>query len=402
MATVVFVGQINDIDRLTEFALFIQKLYSDSLNTTNFENLKEFAANQEYFQVIKETIETFNFFTKLFDEKNDEKTIEVAVQLFSSLFVKLNDSQKDKILQSILKQLEQIPVSREVLWFKATNLLYHLFPLNSINRYHIFSLVLSFCIKHNIAERVSPYFDRIGGWLAVWNTNNEQTRNLYKLAYFVSKLETNKIITHKAGLKFLQSLENAPEKELNLYINESIEIILLAISLPSIFLFDNLFQLRAIQQLNQTQHGKLLNLLHIFVSGSLSTFKAFSDSNVQLFNEYKLSKEDCERKIRLLTLVTLANQNTKLSYSTIAHELQIESEQIEYFLISAIGNQIVEGRIDQMNSIFIVRYTVTRSFDRENWEQLKSKLTQWTFNVEHLLTTLRENKLISKKTNIKI
>lgn len=112
----------------------------------------------------------------------------------------------------------------------------------------------------------------------------------------------------------------------------------------------------------------------------------------------ELDQTQLERKIRLLSLTTLAFQNIgrDLPYGTIADVLQIESSDVERWVIDGTSQQIrssphfltqthfvvlraglVVGKLSQTTQTFHVVRASARAFEREQWELLEKRLAAW-------------------------
>ncbi len=75
-----------------------------------------------------------------------------------------------------------------------------------------------------------------------------------------------------------------------------------------------------------------------------------------------MDNEECSRKLRLLSLATLAAANQEVHYSVIAKSLQVPEDEVEVWVIMAIGESILEGKMDQLRKLVIVRYPLPSFF----------------------------------------
>ena len=65
--------------------------------------------------------------------------------------------------------------------------------------------------------------------------------------------------------------------------------------------------------------------------------------------------------MRLLTVVSLAEQSKLLSYSLLMQELQIDNvRELEDLVIEGISAGVVQGKLDQKSSHFEVDYVIGR------------------------------------------
>jgi translation initiation factor 3 subunit M len=101
-----------------------------------------------------------------------------------------------------------------------------------------------------------------------------------------------------------------------------------------------------------------------------------------------IDESKAERKIRLLTLATLSNTPSRtLSYSKIASSLEIPSEDVEVWLIDIIRAGLVEGKLSQARQELLVHRSTYRTFGKEDWEELDSRLEEWKTALEGVLAS---------------
>ena len=81
----------------------------------------------------------------------------------------------------------------------------------------------------------------------------------------------------------------------------------------------------------------------------------------------------------------------EIPYGEIQSSLDIAAEEVEPFLIKAIGLKILEGRMDQLHQVFKVQKTAHQVFGNQEWGTLKEKLGAMGANLadvqEKLMTT---------------
>lgn len=65
--------------------------------------------------------------------------------------------------------------------------------------------------------------------------------------------------------------------------------------------------------------------------------------------------EDCLRKIRLLSLATLAAQHKEIPYSLISTTLAVEEGEVETWIILAISANILDAKLDQLRRVAIIK-----------------------------------------------
>merc|ERR1712232_1207395 len=104
------------------------------------------------------------------------------------------------------------------------------------------------------------------------------------------------------------------------------------------------------------------------------------------------SYDDALAKIRLLTLATLAHGRSEMSLSEVAQALEESEDSVEPWVVRAISEGVIDGRIDQLNCKVLVKTTFQRKFEKEEWAFLDSKLTSWIDNIENIIKFIGQQK----------
>merc|ERR1719221_1128168 len=97
-------------------------------------------------------------------------------------------------------------------------------------------------------------------------------------------------------------------------------------------------------------------------------------------------------KIRLLTLASMAHGQSEIALSEVAKELEENEDGVERWVVRAISEGVIDGRIDQLNHKVLVKSAFQRKFAKEEWTFLDSKLTQWIDNLEHVIKQIGDHK----------
>lgn len=140
----------------------------------------------------------------------------------------------------------------------------------------------------------------------------------------------------------------------------------------------------------------LYTLLQIFQEGKLEDFQAFTSKNASTLSDYKLSKDECIRHMRLLSLCSLAAEHEEIPYGAIATTLQVPPEEVESWVITAVSSGLLSAKMDQLHHVVMVERSVVRKFDMEEWKVLQERLDMWKKNVKGVLDGLKRSKGISQ------
>jgi hypothetical protein len=115
----------------------------------------------------------------------------------------------------------------------------------------------------------------------------------------------------------------------------------------------------------------------------------------QIFNQ--LQSEI--RKLKMLSIISLASEYDELDYSSIMDQVKIESSQsLEEFLISGITSGIIAGRMDQEKNKFFVTSTIGRDVRIENLPQIAQLTKEWSARTLSIVEeTIKINKNCENK-----
>eukprot|EP00003_Mantamonas_plastica_P028956 TRINITY_DN677_c0_g1_i15.p1 TRINITY_DN677_c0_g1~~TRINITY_DN677_c0_g1_i15.p1 ORF type:complete len:329 (-),score=146.93 TRINITY_DN677_c0_g1_i15:67-1053(-) len=172
---------------------------------------------------------------------------------------------------------------------------------------------------------------------------------------------------------------------------------ILAIRLPDALKFSLLLSTSPVQGL-KTSDAELFELLSVFVSGTYTDFVAFLNANDGVLSSLSLDKEALTRKIKLLTIATVASSSgmgEKIAYTSLVDALGLDDvQEVEQWVIDAIQAKIIDARLDQSSQSVIVRQVVQR--DAVDWDLLDQRLTAWTNNVANILETLKKARTVEE------
>merc|ERR1712032_461465 len=105
-------------------------------------------------------------------------------------------------------------------------------------------------------------------------------------------------------------------------------------------------------------------------------------------------------KIRLLSLASLSHGKSELSLEEVAAVLEEKVENIEEWVVKAISEGFIDGRIDQLNHKVLVKSAFQRKFEKEEWAFLDSKLTQWIDNLENVIKFIGDQKSLKEAAGL--
>lgn len=153
---------------------------------------------------------------------------------------------------------------------------------------------------------------------------------------------------------------------------------------PGIYTYGELLSLPNVKELAIGEHAKVYELLKLFSYGSLSDLRA-NPSQFPPLSEGQL------RKLRILTLVSIATCRRSLSYSDIMSAIELEGvRQLEDFLISeCMYGGLIKGKLDQMNQCLHIEDAYPRDIPPEHVGQLIHTLGAWLERTQSTLTSVQ-------------
>merc|ERR1719348_124710 len=110
----------------------------------------------------------------------------------------------------------------------------------------------------------------------------------------------------------------------------------------------------------------------------------FHKANQKVFSEYKIDFELLLEKLRLLSLASFAERKQEIALADAAKELGEPVEEIEKWVVKAIAEGVVEGRIDQLRKTVKIKSTLHRTFGKKEWENLEGQINKWIENIQVL------------------
>lgn len=191
------------------------------------------------------------------------------------------------------------------------------------------------------------------------------------------------------ALRTAQASPTSPESH-----DLSIRALKLALQNAKHFDFQDLTALESIQALRKSD-ATLFELLELFTSENYDDFQDFKEASPNFLSEQGLDEEILSKKMRLLTLASLAAQASSsrtLPYAHIAKALQISPDEVEMWVIDSIRSGLVEGKLSQQKGEFLVHRSTYRVFGDNQWREVASRLETWKGSLNNILSVIRAQK----------
>lgn len=263
------------------------------------------------------------------------------------------------------------------------------FPSKSKAKYLIYVAWLNSCSKKNSTYLLELNPTKMDKFLEMWEKDWEITegeiralRRAYQLA--LHRLERYEQAATAMEVLLMSHPDIASEEALA----DANTCITQTLTTPSTFRFDHLRELDVIQKAANSPHGQLLD---IFISATSQEFQAFAEDHK--LGEMGFSEDDInvlDEKMKLLTLVALAESTPDVLYRTVEEKLNLDEEACEDLAVKAFQLKLLRGRLDQGNERITTTYAIKRDFTEGDWLDLKNKLDLWQSNLEQVKENIKE------------
>jgi len=367
------------------FNLFLEN--SEDLFGSISENIPGGRAESTRYQEVESF---FALVMSCFKDFEDLETLTTAVESMSELLGKRADQQPELRLRLLMQ-------------------LYNTFTDSMPPRFSIFKNVVSYAAKANLFDQVIPYLKYLDAWMVDWKNEDFKVgtrmcavdeRSLFlDLSKYMRDL--GKRVDAFLYLKrYAQLFQGAKESEMKDENIEKATIGLLqdALQLPAVIQFDDLLDYSTVKALTKGKHAKLIELCKLFLNGDVKDLDAFNKKNAAVFKDYDINFQEAMSKMRLLTLATAVHGKSEISLSEVAVAIEEKEENVERWVVRALSEGVIDGRIDQLNHKVLVKSSFQREFGKAEWAFLDSKLTQWTENLDRVIKFIGEQKKIKEST----
>ncbi|KAF8091429.1 hypothetical protein N665_0445s0016 [Sinapis alba] len=330
---------------------------------------------------------------ELVSSKISEKDLECTYTIICSL-VKNANSPEDvlEMVKAISSKVVQQPSDKASLRLKILFNLYNLLD-HPYARFQVYMKALTLAVEGKVAEYLVPSFKKIDNFLKEWNIDTRDQRQLF-LAIANVLRENKSLVKESLNFltKYLATFSN--EDALDEAKEESVRAVIEFVKASSIFQCD-LLDLPAVAQLEKdAKYAPVYQLLKIFLTQRLNAYLEFQAANAECLQSYGLVDEDCVTKMRLLSLVDLASDESgKIPYASIKDTLQVKEEEVELWIVKAITAKLIDCKMDQMNQVVIVSRCSEREFGSKQWQTLRTKLATWRDNIGNVISTIESNKV---------
>ncbi|KAJ6145299.1 Eukaryotic translation initiation factor [Penicillium chermesinum] len=285
-----------------------------------------------------------------------------------------------RICTYLAKPITTSPQFGPTLALSILTTIFNTLSANDSSRYHVLLATVAVIRQSGSGyafEALKPQLaNQLPTWLSAWELDDEEVQKLH-LAIAdaaVSAADASKPAARELAVRALAS----------------------ALRRPHVFDFTTLTASDAVQAL-RTSDSTLFELLEIFTSDTLEAYEEFiAATPLSTISNGVLaeSADALKTKIRLLTLTSLASStpSRSLAYSTIASALRVEPSEVEMWVIDTIRAGLVEGKLSQLRSEFLVHRATYRVFGEKQWAEVQGRLMVWRRSLENVLSVIRSER----------
>ncbi|XP_010275431.1 PREDICTED: COP9 signalosome complex subunit 7 isoform X3 [Nelumbo nucifera] len=162
-------------------------------------------------------------------------------------------------------------------------------------------------------------------------------------------------------------------------------VIIEATSHSSLFAFSEILAVPNVAELQGSEYSVFLDILRLFAHGTWSDYKSNAGHLPQLV-------PDQVRKLKQLTVLTLAETNKVLPYDQLMQELDVSNVRgLEDFLINeCMYAGIVRGKLDQLRRCFEVQFAAGRDLRPGQLGNMIQTIANWLATSDNLLLSIQE------------
>jgi len=344
---------------------------------------------------LSDVVENLNDLIKNLDCLYSSEILEADLEMvFNSLLSLIIISPVEKITKLVTTFCEsvvkaQLPEKFGITKLRVLSNLFHGLMTNSKDRYIVYIHLAKCSLLVKNLQYLPTGLDVVKKYLQTWQSNVEETQALYRLLFDALSQTNDSQNALKVVIELLGTYnkDNASKSR-----DDAHKCIVYCINDPNIFVFDSLLLLEPIKYLE----GELIhNLFTIFVSGRLNQYMDFYEAHKN-FTSQGMNHERNVNKMRILTLMSLAESNKELPFDLLQTQLQIEQDEIESFVIDAIRTKCIRCKIDHLARTVTIMSVSYRTFTKQHWQQLRERLDKWKENLTMVNTNLTN--LLSQPT----
>jgi len=267
---------------------------------------------------------------------------------------------------------------------KVLRLLFFSLSEASAMRYHVYYYMVEVAGKVGQMQAVFTNTQTLKKTFSARQPTPEQLQKLYRLLH--TSLMNCKMSddAYKVMLDLLATYttENASQAR-----EDALRCIVASLADPNIYLLDHLLPLKPVKFL---EGNPIHDLLMCAVYDGLAEYLKFASGHKEYLQKMNLNNTQLMKKMRILTLISMAEKSQEVFFSQIQKELQLEPDEVEVFIIDSLKTKLLTARIDQANKKLVVQSAVKRALAKQHWTQIRDILTIWKTSIHNLKDNMHD------------
>ena len=318
-------------------------------------------------------------------DKDIEAIFQALVSLIFTLEEGIDTAPIINKIMGVIKSSNEKPLLRLKVLVNIFNLTF-----DSTSKYDAIISIYKYAIDTKQTNVVSNYYSRVDGWIKAWDLTIEQKRQLYLLVSTSLGKSGHISLCLNFQIRFFETFSDGqfPSDVLPLAINTVVSAVKSHIDAFN----DRNTIIECVSFKNQKGTlGTLIELLSIICRGSLDDYDKYVASNKGLLAEHAIDVDEIGNNMKLLTLCSLAVQQNVIPYTAISKALKIDVADVDNWIVEAVSLNLFEGSMDQNSQVLNVGRCVHRSFDKEDWTKVQSKLSFLRKNVQAVVSSISKH-----------
>ncbi|KAF9883184.1 hypothetical protein FE257_003871 [Aspergillus nanangensis] len=304
-----------------------------------------------------------------------------------------------RICSYLAKPITSSPQFGPSLAISTLSTIFNTLPTTDSSRYHVLLAIVA-VIRQSASsiafDALKPQLtSQLPTWLSSWELDDEEAQRLHLAIAEAAQAAGDQALSQT---HILQALQTIPASQVSSKDARDLAIRALtsALTNPAVFDFTPLTASDAVQALRASD-STLFELLEIFTADTLDAYEDFvAASPLSGISGGVLAEsgEALQNKMRLLTLASLAasTPSRSLPYATITSALRVPVEEVEKWVIDTIRAGLVEGKLSQLRSEFLVHRATYRVFGEKQWAEVQGRLMVWRRSLENVLDVVRSER----------
>jgi len=309
------------------------------------------------------------------------ENVEYVFNIFVTVILLIPIDQSEELITTLCEKLsnedEFGPSKLQVL-----NNLFHGLDESCSLRFTVYSTMVKLAGKTDQMTSLETDLDKIKTWMGLWDVSMVKYQGLLRTLHEGQLACDNGDMATKVMIELLGTYTEANASQAR---DDAQKCIVTCIANPQTFVMDHLLQLKPVKFL---EGEAIHDLLTIFVSGKLQHYTQFHERKPDFISSIGLSHEACLQKMRMLTLMSIAETQTEISFDRLCREMKLTEQEVERFILEVVRTKAVRAKIDQVNDQVLLSSTTHRTFGKPQWQQLRDSLVSWQNNLGQVLGSL--------------